>query len=304
MPSVEIGKRTLNLALYLCAGIAGKTLSRMVVRNETMGVSQREFFAMGEAALREEYGLPMKTALAWLSGRERHIEEAKVLEEKLDRFGVGMMSASDAHYPELLEQFDADPPGVLFYFGNHKLLNTKTFSILSSRKSSPSALNHVEQLAEAGVLEGEILVTGHGTAEYERAAVVPLRWGSPRVMCLDRGLFDSLGPELKDEPFRAARLWRYQFDSKTDLAVSLAHPEKGYVAGANGRRDRLIAGLSRRLDFVNIAPGGNMAKIARMALKSERRVRVLDAFLGSREWSRYGATMLELASGAGSEQKS
>ncbi|MBL8061034.1 MAG: DNA-processing protein DprA [Chthonomonas sp.] len=291
---MALGKRTLGLALYLCPGIAGKRLSRILVRNETLGIGTDVFLAMGEASLREEYGLPAKTASGWLVKQKPLIEEANQLEEKLDKFGVGMITSADAHYPEALEEFDDDPPGILFYFGNHKLLNSKTFAILSSRKSSPSALDYAEKLAEEGVLAGEILVTGHGTPEYERAAVVPLRWGSPRIMCLDRGLFDSLGPELKDEPFRAARLWRYQFDRKTDLAISLAHPEKGFVAGANSRRDRLIAGLSKRLDFVNIAPGGNMDKIARMGLKAKRPVRILDSFLGSREWTRYGATMLEL----------
>ena len=290
---MDSGRRTLSLALYLCPGSAGKTVTRMLVRNETLGISLAEFLAMSEVSLREEYGLNQATATAWRTGQSDLIEEAKVLGGKLDKHAVGIITGADAHYPELLEEFDADPPGVLFFHGNHKLLSAKTFAILSSRKSSPSALDHAERLAEEGVLGGEILVTGHGTPEYERAAVVPLRWGSPRVMCLDRGLFDALGPELKDEPFRAARLWRYQFDRKTDLAISLAHPEKGFLPGANARRDRLIAGLAKRLDFVNIAPGGNMDKIARMALKANRPVRVLDSFLGSREWMRYGASMLD-----------
>lgn len=290
----ELSRRTLSLALALTPGIGGKTLVRVLSRNDLIGRSIGEFLKIGEASLIEEYRFKAKQAEAWSVRQRTLIDDAKSLEERLDKFGVGMVTAADGHYPQLLEEMDPDPPGVLFYFGNQKILGGKTFTVMSSRSSSPTALDLTEKLTEEGVLTGEVLVTGHDTPEYQRAAVVPLRWGSPRIMCLDRGLFDCLGPQLKDEPFRAARLWRYQFDSNTDLAVSLAHPEKGYVTGMNAKRDRLIAGLSRRLDFVNINPKGNMEKIARLALKAGRAVRISDSFLGSREWTRYGAKMLDL----------
>ncbi len=290
----EPSRRTFALALGITPGIGHKSIVRILARNDLVGRSIREFMSLSDATLREEYRLSQKQADAWESQRSQSLDAAAALEERMDRFGVGMVTAADGHYPQLLEDMDPDPPGVLFFYGNHRIMEAKTFTVLSSRSSSPSALNLVEKLTEEGVLQGDVLVTGHDTPEYQRAAVVPLRWGSPRVLCLDRGLFDCLGEELKDEPFRAARLWRYQFDAKTDLAISLAHPEKGYVTGMNVRRDRLIAGLSRRLDFVNINPGGNMERMARMALKANRAVRISDSFLGSREWTRYGAKMLEL----------
>ena len=103
---------------------------------------------------------------------------------------------------------------------------------------------------------------------------MPLRWGGPRVLVLDRGLFQVLGPDLKDEAFRAARLWRYEFDPGTDLAISPFRPEADFIGVNNQVRDRLVAALARRHDFVSVAEGGNMARLARLALKAGRRVRI------------------------------
>jgi len=139
--------------------------------------------------------------------------------------------------------------GVLFLYGNAKLFEAKTFCVLSSRNSLPADLNLIEKLTEEGVLEGQVLVTGHDRPEYQRSAVVPLRWGSPRILCLDRGLFNVLGPDLKQEAFRAARLWRYEFDPRTDLVACPFKPDAHFVNPNNKVRDRLVGCLSRRLDF-------------------------------------------------------
>ncbi|MCB8932612.1 MAG: hypothetical protein H6534_04135 [Chthonomonadaceae bacterium] len=132
----------------------------------------------------------------------------------------------------------------------------------------------MEERVEKGVLDAEVLVSGHDRPEYQRAAVVPLRWGSPRVLCLDRGLFQALGEDLREEPFRAARLWRYQFDPGTDLVVSPFRPEAHYVGVNNQVRDRLVACLSDRLELVHANAGGNMERNAKLALRAGRTVRV------------------------------
>jgi DNA processing protein len=87
-------------------------------------------------------------------------------------------------------------------------------------------------------------------------------------------MYEVLGPDLKSEAFRAARLWRYEFDPKTDLVVSPFRPSAGFHGVNNQVRDRLVAGLSRRIDLVNVAPKGNMERIGKMALKCQRPLRV------------------------------
>lgn len=288
------GRRTLALALALTPGIGGKTVSRTLARMDLLGTSIREFLGCGELALKEEFRFTAGQAIRWMSLKTDQLSAASELEKELDARGILMLTAADAGYPTMLEEFSSDPPGVLFLAGNHRLLAAATFTVLSSRSSSPNALEMIESLVSEAVLNGEVLVTGHDTPEYQRAAVVPLRWGAPRILCFDQGFYGALGEDLRQEPFRTARLWRYEFDLRTDLALSTVPPSNGYIKGANAKRDQLIAALSKRLDFIAINPGGNMEKLARTALKAGRPVRISDAHLGAREWTRYGAKMLEL----------
>lgn len=287
-----VAHRTLALALALTPGIGGKTVSRILTRNELLDRQPGDFMALSVESLREEYRLSVPVAKRWHAERLARIEAAARDEEGLDRLGISMVTSVDAHYPEVVERMDDDPPGVLFLYGNHRLLEAPTFAVLSSRHSPSGALDMVERLAEEGALNGEILVAGHDTPEYQRAAVVPLRWGTPRVIVLDCGLSKALGEDLSTEPFRTARLWRYQFDPQTDLVVSHVSPDADSHAGAAPRRDRLVGCLARRLDFVMVAEGGNMERIAKLALKAGRPVRISDLSLGYRALRELGATVL------------
>ncbi|HLK13931.1 MAG TPA: DNA-processing protein DprA [Fimbriimonadaceae bacterium] len=284
--------RTFGLYLASLPGVGGKSVVRILARNALLNRSPAEFMALSPEVLREEYGLLEKVAHTVASPPDGAYATAKKLGERLSGLGVNFVTPADAHYPARLEAFDPDPPGVLFLYGNTRLLTAPTFAVLASRRASSAALNQLEALAEEAVLAGEVLVAGHDTPEYQRSAVVPLRWGAPRILCLDRGLFRVLGAELKEEAFRAARLWRYQFDPHTDLAVSCFLPDAGFIGINNKVRDRLVAGLAERIDVVHMAEGGNMEKIARMALKAGRRVRVSDRCIQYRSFAELGADIL------------
>lgn len=114
-------------------------------------------------------------------------------------------------------------------YGNTRLLEAKMayVSIAVGRGTyTANQLDEIEREAESFVLSSQILVTGVHNAGHQRAAVVPLRWGSPRILILSGGVKWHLGPQLKQEPFRAARLWRYEFDPLTDLVISRRAPDK------------------------------------------------------------------------------
>jgi DNA processing protein len=210
-------------------------------------------------------------------------------EKRLAGMNVDWVTRIHASYPALVDRFSADAPGVLFMYGNQRLLEANTFAVLSSRSATVEELEQIESLTEVGILNGEVLVSGHNRLEYQRSAIVPLRWGTPRILCADRGLFSVLGQDLKDEAFRAARLWRYEFDPKTDLVVSPFAPDAGSNPASNRQRDALVAALCKRLDFVRISPKGNMESLARTAIRDGRKVRV-----PAKELERFaGATALE-----------
>ena len=268
---MSLSRRSFALHLAMTPGVGGRSVVRILARNDLLGRTAEEFLGLSPEAMREEYRLNVRQAAALAGGRP---DATTLLERRLDGLGVRLLTAADAGYPEMVESFDPDPPGVLFLHGNVRLLQAATFAVLASRATLPAGLETIERLTEEGVLGGETLVTGHDRPEYQRSAIVPLRWGAPRILVLDRGLFQVLGPDLKDEAFRAARLWRYEFDPGTDLAVSPFRPENDFIGVNNQVRDRLVASLARRIDFVHIAEGGGMGRLARLALKAGRKVRV------------------------------
>ncbi len=288
---MNLTRRRFALMLAMTPGVGGRTLTRVLARNDLLGRTPEDFLSLSPEAMVEEYKVGRKSA-ALLSGQAQMPTEIAELEHRLDALGVRLATAADAHFPSRVESMDANPPCVLFLYGNQKLLSSKTFAVLSSRNAPPKALDEVEKLAEAGVLAGEILVSGHDRPEYQRSAIVPLRWGAPRILVLDRGLFKALGDDLKDEPFRAARLWRYQFDPQTDLVISPFRPNSDFTGINNQVRDRLIACLADRLDFPWLSKGGNMEKLARMALRAGRTVRTTKISPLAESFEKIGASIL------------
>jgi DNA processing protein len=257
-----------------------------------LGTHIDEFFRLSPEGLAEEFGIRTAVAKRILEQHTHGAEEVRSMHERLAKLGVNLITAADAQYPRLIDEMDPDPPCLLFLHGNQRLLEGTTFTVLSSRNTSPAGMDQIDKLTEQGVLKGEVTVTSDNRPEYQRSAVVPLRWGAPRILCLDRGLFEVLGHDLRTEPFRAARLWRYQFDASTDLAITPFHPDAKYKGINNQVRDRLVACLSRRLDFVEISPGGNMEKLAIMALGCHRPVAVSDRTIGYRALKERGATVI------------
>ena len=267
-------RRVLTLALAMSPGVGGKTITRTLIRNDALSRTVPEFLALSAETLVEEYGFKSNAASAWVLASPALLKKAEAEHSRLDAFGVRLATPADAHYPPRVEALDPDPPGLLYLYGNLSLIGLETACVVASRGAPFDALEMVEQVAEEHVLAGRILVSGHDTKPYQRASVVPLRWGAPRIVVLDSGLFAALGPELKDEPFAAARLWRFQFDPRTDLAVSAVAPGTDYHRNSNKIRDRLVVALSARLDLAWVSEGGNMDRLARLALKAGRKVRV------------------------------
>jgi len=138
----------------------------------------------------------------------------------------------------------------LWLFGNVRLLDGRLSHLSDALGPSahvPSRFDELEQRAERLVLEGSVIVTGIHNEAHRRVAVVPLRWGAPRILVCSGGFRHHLGPDLREEPFRAARLWRFQFDASTDLVISRRAPDKlPTFALHNPTVDRLIKRIVRR----------------------------------------------------------
>ena len=150
--------------------------------------------------------------------------------------------------PRRTAPFDEEPgyhaPAGLWLYGNAKLLEGPLVFLpqsLGPPTHNSKELEALEREAENHVLDSKIIVCGVHNIAHQRVAVVPLRWGSPRVVLLSGGFFHHLGTQLDSEPFRAARLWRYQWDPRTDLAISRRAPEKLPTFSTTNRTvDRMV----------------------------------------------------------------
>lgn len=135
--------------------------------------------------------------------------------------------------------------GEVWLYGNARILQGHLAFVggsIGPNHHSIAELNAIEAEAERHVLNSKVLVCGIHSPAHQRAAVVPLRWGSPRVLVLSGGFHYHFGENLDQEPFRAARLWRYQWDPLTDLAISRRAPEKlPTFATHNPTIDRMIS---------------------------------------------------------------
>lgn len=136
------------------------------------------------------------------------------------------------------------PEAKLWLYGNVRLLGANLACIPESfgrDEHTPQQREQFESECERIVLDGRVVVAGIHSAAHQRVAIVPLRWGAPRILVFSGGFHHHLGLDLKEEPFRAARLWRYQFDAKTDLVISRRAPDKlPTYSRFNPTVDRLI----------------------------------------------------------------
>lgn len=288
---MTLSHRRFALMLALTPGIGGRSLRRILTRMDLLGHSPERFLQLSAEALREDYGLTAQAAQSVVQSNGDTRDELARAVDRLEESGVTMVTSVDARYPSRLEAFDPDPPALLFLYGNEKLFGARTFAVLCSNFAPPACLEKIEKLSERGVLESKVLVTGVNRIAYQRAAVVPLRWGSPRILCLDRGIFPTLGESLTNEPFPAARLWRFKFDPHTDLVISPVRPDLRFAGAANRVRDRIVCGLADELYFVHIRRGGTMERLLRMAIAAGRATRVASDCPGAEEYAELGATL-------------
>lgn len=88
---------------------------------------------------------------------------------------------------------------------------------------SPKELDQVEKVIEEAVFSACVIVVRSSWPPElaRRVAIVPLRWGSPRMIVNEdiRGYGWQKLIEAGDEFFRVCRLWRYKWDGKTDVLV-------------------------------------------------------------------------------------
>jgi DNA processing protein len=261
-----------ELALCFAPKVGSETFRNVLAKKATLGLSSEDCFGLDRERLIDSLQMPSESAAAFAdSGSPMYGAIAKY-KENIGTKPVRLVTTASAIYPQRVVDYCKSPPAFLFLYGNVRVLSAKTFAVVCSRNPSPGDLDSVERAAVAGVLSSMALVGGTNTDAYQRASIVPLRWGAPRILVLDRGLFCALGDDLEEEPFRAARLWRYRFDPEADLVISRNRPFDEYAASNQSYRDELVVALADQIDAIRLRPNGNMDKLSKRAEELGRSV--------------------------------
>jgi DNA processing protein len=262
----------LHLALCFAPGIGSAAFRDILAKRAVTGSSASKVLEMTADHLVSSLGIPQKAASELADSKSQLHATVARYKKQVGSKPVRLLTGDSVLYPKRITDFLTSPPSYLFAYGNLRALNSTTFSVVCSRDPSPSNLEAVERAAEQGVLASKVLVGGTNTDAYQRAAVVPLRWGAPRILVLDRGLFVALGSDLSEEPFRTARLGRYKFDPETDLVISRNRPFDEYAPSNQKYRDDLLVALSDEIHGVALRPGGNMDKLTKKAAEAGKAV--------------------------------
>ncbi len=278
--AAEVPWHRFVLWLNLTPKLGSQGIEGLLRKIAQEGLSPEEFLAIPVEEKSRRYKLLPEAAAALSRGAAVIQSEYGPVEDRLRGHGVEWVTHADASYPQRIVQRLVTTPSILYFYGNRSLLDRETFAAFSSRGTSRQGFDRMERVVEKWVLKPSVLVGGHSTPSYQRAAVVPLRWGTPRIMVLDCGMFTALSDDLSTEPFKTARLWRYNFDPKTDLVISFCRPKDLPLGIHNKPRDWLISAIADDLLFIEVRTGGVMESIGLAALSQGRDVWVM-------EWPQY-----------------
>lgn len=150
--------------------------------------------------------------------------------EGLEKRNVDCVTIASEDYPAALRQIP-DPPIVLYLKGNRKLLSSRCFSVVGSRRTSPLALAECKKTVKE-ISQAFTIVSG-SAAGADCAALQSAENGAISVLAFG---FDHLGGTANDKIVLAL--------AESGLVISEHHPSVGARNYFFPFRNRIIAGLS------------------------------------------------------------
>ncbi|MGC8667054.1 MAG: DNA-processing protein DprA [Chthonomonadales bacterium] len=248
----------LVLLLMETPGVGPRAVASVLRRAAVLRTCPEAVMRAPPTVLAEQYGLGRKQAERFAQLAREHRTVVWDMARWLSRNGVAVVTLSDASYPQRLLGHMADPPPVLFLYGEASLLDGTLFAVANSNKAPEPMLKACDRAAEEANDAGLILVTGHNRLEYQRPALAVRRNGGSVCTVLDRGLVPGFGGDLTRPLFAAARIWSCVFDVRKELALT-PFALHDYGIGANNRkRDELIFALADVIYAGFLLRGGRM----------------------------------------------
>lgn len=173
-----------------------------------------------------------------------------------------LITLADPDYPSLLLNIP-DPPPILYFKGQRKLLNTPALAVVGSRNATPQGLSNAETFSEAISNAGLCIISGMALGIDAAAHHGGLRGVAASIGVVGTGL-DIVYPARNHE--LAHRL------AKEGALIS-EFPLGTPAIGRNfPRRNRIISGMSQGCLVVEAALKSGSLITARQALEQGREV--------------------------------
>jgi DNA processing protein len=228
------------LALHSIPGIGDYTIRQLV----SYSGSAEKVFKTPKGKLMKIPGIGQVTAESIINGKTFQAAEKEL--KKAEKEGVELLFFIDKKYPSRLKQIN-DAPSLIYAKGNIDFENTKTIGIVGTRKATDYGKLCVEELVEALVPHGALIVSGLAYGIDIHAHKQALKNGLPTIGVMGSGIDVIYPASHKDTAKKMLEsgglVTEHAFGTKPD-----AH---NFPA-----RNRIVAGLSDAIVIVEAAEKG------------------------------------------------
>ncbi len=173
-----------------------------------------------------------------------------------------IITLADTDYPKQLLNI-SDPPPLLYFKGNRKLLNTPALAIVGSRNATPQGISNAEAFAKAASNSGLCIISGMALGVDTAAHYGGLQGSASSIAVVGTGL-DIVYPARNHQLAHALAK-----DGALISEFPLGTPAKGRNFP---RRNRIISGMTRGCLIVEAALRSGSLITAQQALEQGREV--------------------------------
>jgi predicted Rossmann fold nucleotide-binding protein DprA/Smf involved in DNA uptake len=229
---------------------------------------------MSPDVLQSEYKLHPEAAHCIALRKDELLPSSATIASAAESLGIRVLAEQDPDYPSMIQDYEKDPPPIVYAHGNLGLLRDRKYAVINSASIGGRSIEVTREIAGTLADEGLAAVTSHNTQGYQIVGLAAKSRNAPIVLVLDRGILSAFPQGLGWEPVAQARIWNLRFDSERDLVISPFRLYDRWI-GANGReRDRMVFALADVVIAVEVRPGGVMESECLRAVKLGREVYV------------------------------
>ncbi len=211
----------------------------------------------------QKAGLPETIVKEFIAVRPSIIPEQ--LAEKMYKEKIGIIELADNDYSRLLSEI-YDPPALLFYKGNIKLLNTTSLAIVGSRKNTSYGEQVCQQICPDLVLNNFSIVSGLALGIDSLAHNITLENHGNTIAVLGSGLDkNSIYPS-------ANRYLANKIIEQNGLVISEFTLGTSPLRYNFPMRNRIISGLSLGVVVIESAIKSGALITAQTALEQNREI--------------------------------